>query len=342
MGIERGGCNPGAPACQEHKENWNNCVAWNETSSGKHDDWCRNDHGHEWSHVGQDGAGCSKGFGKGVCRRYVYKGPNCDDSNSDEIWDGKCDGNTNIFPNLQTKRKEYCNSNIDRARSNNCSNWCNANGGQCGLRDRLARCAKYGISDGECNDGKITDIESKCVSMGFIDQTTKSSIGGAQCNQGSIDAFLTECRQFIPEFISGEGGCTSQGLADAKSRKQQKELADKQREQAAKDAEAARKRQEEDTAKLVEAQKESDRKRDEALKRTSDEQIKAREAAQKAMEQTLLSVVDPDALPDNLKDKVAPKKDDNTMMYIIIAVVVCLLLCSSLIGSFFLLGGKED
>lgn len=47
---------------------WNNCVAWNETSAGKHNDWCANDRGQDWQHVGQEGS-CSLGFGKGVCGR---------------------------------------------------------------------------------------------------------------------------------------------------------------------------------------------------------------------------------------------------------------------------------
>ncbi len=105
MGIDRDGCDANAPNCIQVKENWNNCVAWNDTGSGKHDDWCRNDKGQNWSHIGQDGAGCSKGFGKGVCGKYMYRGPNCDDSNSDDIWDSACNGNRKIFPNLDSNVK---------------------------------------------------------------------------------------------------------------------------------------------------------------------------------------------------------------------------------------------
>ena len=327
MPIDRDGCDVNAPNCILVKENWNNCVGWLDTNPGKHDDWCRNDKGQNWSHVGQDGAGCSKGFGKGVCGKYMYRGPNCDDANSDDIWHSACAGNTKIFPNLGSKKKEYCNSNNNRARSATCTEWCNANGGQCGLRDRLFKCGKYSISDNECNDNKINQLEGKCINMGFIDQTNKTSIGTAQCNQTSIDAFLKECKTFIPTYISSESGCTSSGLADAKTRKLTAENAEKSRLQAEKDAEAGRKRQQEDTDRLVAAQKESDKKRKEELEKVSQEQIEARKAAQLQMEQTLLSVVDPDAIPDNLRDRVPPKSDNT--MYIIIAIIVLLLIMSS-------------
>jgi hypothetical protein len=55
----------------EHKE-WNNCVAWNETQSGKHSDWCNNEN-YGWEHVGQSGGGCWPGFGKGVCARTSWR-----------------------------------------------------------------------------------------------------------------------------------------------------------------------------------------------------------------------------------------------------------------------------
>jgi hypothetical protein len=54
---------------RNERRNWNNCVAWNETNAGKHNDWCQNDVGQGWYHTGQDGGGCSLGFGKGVCGR---------------------------------------------------------------------------------------------------------------------------------------------------------------------------------------------------------------------------------------------------------------------------------
>lgn len=53
-------------ALRNERRHWNNCVVWNETSAGRHNDWCQNDTGMEW-HVGQDGAGCAWGWGKGLC-----------------------------------------------------------------------------------------------------------------------------------------------------------------------------------------------------------------------------------------------------------------------------------
>ena len=48
---------------------WTRCVAHEESQSGRHDDWCRNDFGDDWKHVGQDNGGCSPGFTKGLCGR---------------------------------------------------------------------------------------------------------------------------------------------------------------------------------------------------------------------------------------------------------------------------------
>jgi hypothetical protein len=271
--------------------------------------------------------------------------PNCNDWS--QVWSGECDNRRDIFPNLNNTRKAFCNHNKDHAFRQECNTWCAENGGQCALRDMFNKCGKYKISDNaptaptgpkgqgrplevrgdECSDAKITDIENKCINMGFIDQTTKSSIGGAQCNQSSIDNFLKECKTFIPKYISSESGCTSIGLVDAKTRKLIDDNAEKARLQAEKDAEAGRKRQEEDTDRLVAVQRESDKKRDEELKRTSQEQIEARKAAQLQMEQTLLSVVDPDAIPESLRDRVPSKYNSTT--YIILAVIILLLLSMS-------------
>jgi hypothetical protein len=57
------------PALKEPPRPWNNCVAWLETTPGRHDDWCANDFGTGWKHVGQDGGGCTPGFGKGTCSK---------------------------------------------------------------------------------------------------------------------------------------------------------------------------------------------------------------------------------------------------------------------------------
>jgi len=54
------------------KRSWNNCVGWNETSAGKHNDWCINDVGQGWEHTGQEGS-CSLGLGKGLCQRTPEK-----------------------------------------------------------------------------------------------------------------------------------------------------------------------------------------------------------------------------------------------------------------------------
>jgi hypothetical protein len=48
---------------------WDTCVDWAQTNSGNHNDYCRNDIGSGWEHVGQTGGGCTKGFGKGICQR---------------------------------------------------------------------------------------------------------------------------------------------------------------------------------------------------------------------------------------------------------------------------------
>jgi len=46
---------------------WKICVAWVETTPGKHHDWCVNDLGHGFKHVGQDKGACAQGYGRGIC-----------------------------------------------------------------------------------------------------------------------------------------------------------------------------------------------------------------------------------------------------------------------------------
>lgn len=243
-----------------------------------------------------------------------------------------CNRDKRHFPNLEQTRENQCNSNRPNAFSEDCTTWCNANNGKCKTRDLLNKCAKYSITDDLCNDAKITDIENKCVNMGFIDQTTKSSIGTAQCNQNSIDTFLKECNEYIPKYIPNESGCTSSGLADAKIRKLVEQNAENARLQAEKDAEATRARQKEDTDRLLAAQKESDIKRQEELNRVSKEQIDARKASQEQMELTLLSIVDPDSLPDNLKQRIQPTSfTQSNMIYIILFVIIFMILILSLL-----------
>ncbi|MEY3403834.1 MAG: hypothetical protein RLZZ86_3456 [Cyanobacteriota bacterium] len=60
----------GKPVQYKNSE-WKNCTPWLETSPGRHHDWCRNDFGPTAEHIGQAQGGCTKGFGKGVCRHRV-------------------------------------------------------------------------------------------------------------------------------------------------------------------------------------------------------------------------------------------------------------------------------
>ena len=46
---------------------WNNCVSWNDTTAGRHNDWCANDHGGGWYHSGAIG-NCTSGYGRGECK----------------------------------------------------------------------------------------------------------------------------------------------------------------------------------------------------------------------------------------------------------------------------------
>lgn len=46
---------------------WKNCVPWDETESGKHDDFCQNDLGEGWKHTGRFKGGCGENEGKGIC-----------------------------------------------------------------------------------------------------------------------------------------------------------------------------------------------------------------------------------------------------------------------------------
>ena len=57
-----------APQSVPREASWANCVAWPETSPGRHNDWCIAEFGPTAEHIGQTQAGCPVGFGKGVCR----------------------------------------------------------------------------------------------------------------------------------------------------------------------------------------------------------------------------------------------------------------------------------
>ena len=69
---EQWDANVSAKAEEKRKDEqiWNNCAIWDETSAGKHTNWCVNDKGEGWYHSGQAGqAGCPKGQGKGMCKK---------------------------------------------------------------------------------------------------------------------------------------------------------------------------------------------------------------------------------------------------------------------------------
>lgn len=266
--------------------------------------------------------------------------PDCDDWN--HVWNGECDKRMDIFPGLNNTRKDFCNHNKDHAFRNECNNWCNQNGGQCSLRDRFNKCAKYEIPDHECNENKVNEMENKCVQLGFMEQTTKNIIGGNVCTNKSINDFLNECRQYIPKYVSSESACTSTGVAEAKRLKQADEAAELQRKQAAEEAERNRKAQEEAAAKLVEAQRESDRKRAEETKQLQEETKKQREEAQKKTEAMILSIVDPSALPPKLQERALKEQDgdEKTKMMMIIAIVVVVILLLSSMSMLFM-GGDE-
>ena len=251
--------------------------------------------------------------------------PDCNDwNNNDLVWEGDCDNYSRYFPNLNENRKKYCNKNKENAFKQKCDPFPD-------LRNLYNKCANYGISYNNCNDTNITNMENKCVSYGFMEQTTKNIIGSNVCNQTSINDFLTDCRKYIPTYIPTESGCTSSGLADAKSRKTIADNAELERIQTAQDAEAARIAQAAATDVLVQAQQESDTKRAEETKEMIVETKKQREESQKKTESMILSIVDPSALPDDLQQRALKVQDDdnNQKMMMIIAIVVVMLLSSS-------------
>jgi hypothetical protein len=258
--------------------------------------------------------------------------PDCNDWNrGDLVWQGDCDSRRDIFPNLDENRKKYCNKNKENAYKEKCNPFPD-------LRNLYNRCAKYSITDDACNERNIINMENKCVQLGFMEQTTKNTIGGNICSDKSINDFLAECRQYIPKYVASESGCTSSGLAEAKRLKKADETAELDRKAAAEEAEKNRKAQEIAAAELVKAQKESDRQRAAETKRLQEESKRQREEAQKKTEAMILSIVDPSALPSDLQQRALKEKSgNNTQMMMIIAIVVVMLLSSSMLMSMLLM-----
>lgn len=201
---------------------------------------------------------------------------------------------------------------------------------------REALCKKYNIPlDGSCKLNLVTEIENKCVNMGFLEQTTKNIIGNHTCNRDSIDKFLADCRAYIPKYISSENGCTSPGLDEAKRLKNLDDNASAQREQASKESAKNRQAQQEAAEDLVEAQRESDRRRAREVRRLELLTKKQREEAQKKTEAMILSIVDPNALPPDLQKRALAEQNSSTVTYGILISVILLIIIAIIIFTTF-------
>ena len=222
------------------------------------------------------------------------------------------------------------------------------------LKDRLNKCAIYNINSELCNDSKIMDIQSKCVSMGFINQNTKSSISTVQCNQGSIDIFLKECKEYIPKYISDESGCTSNNIINVKIRKlaeqnaENARLQDEQnarlqvekykenarlqaeenaRLQAEKDKENARLQAEKDKENVrLQAEKDKENVRLQAEQNARLQAEKDKENAKLQAEQTQQDNTFSDSLLENDKQKTQTNSFIHDNIYIIIFIIIFMIL----------------
>jgi hypothetical protein len=248
------------------------------------------------------------------------------------IWDQDCKDNKKNTINagsdqMQANIKSFCNESEENAFSTNCVTWCEGNPDACVLKKRYDKCDTYGIS-GDCTDDAITKLEGKCVSMGFIDNTTKTSLGGATCTISGVDSYLKKCKT---DFNLSESECT---VANYNTKATDKVLADRAEEKRLSDekqAELTRKKIAEENAKLIAEQKKQGEAQRRDLERINKEQKAARKKQSEETEKTLLSIVDPDFLPEDLKKKQADSNlsDDNTIYYIIFFVIICILVMSS-------------
>jgi hypothetical protein len=111
------------------------------------------------------------------------------------IWKPECDVNRTYFKGLDEKRKEFCN-NKDNAKTNTCYQWCSSKRSECTTLNSMNSCYRYGISDTDCNPGKIEDLENKCIAYGLIDKDTKTPTSSSTviCSDKGIAFFEQQCK----------------------------------------------------------------------------------------------------------------------------------------------------
>jgi predicted HicB family RNase H-like nuclease len=194
--------------------------------------------------------------------------PDCD--NPQYIWESECNFSRNVFPELDTKRADFCNANRTNALSQKCMTWCNENKGKCALLNKGIACKRYNIPDDQCTDDKILSIENDCVTYGLIDANSKTTTSRSiyQCNADGIALLLKKCKEYElsgPECTAAEienaataklFEKTTQQLVDTLDKQAQlnQEQRDKATTKLAEFLETSQQRSEETIASLSEAQ----------------------------------------------------------------------------------------
>lgn len=143
--------------------------------------------------------------------------PDC--HNPQFIWEPECNANRNIFPEIDTKRADYCNANRTNAVSERCMVWCGENKGKCLTLSRGIACGRYSIPESKCTDETILNLENECVKYHLIDPYTKTATSQslAQCSEAGVKYILDQCKKYELTGVDEENNprCTALGVETA-------------------------------------------------------------------------------------------------------------------------------
>lgn len=246
--------------------------------------------------------------------------PDC--HNPQYIWEQECSFSRNVFPELDTKRADFCNANRTNAKSQKCMTWCNENKGKCATLNKEIACGRYNIPENKCTDEVILGLEKDCVQYGLIDANTKTATSQSlyQCTESGVKLLLDKCKEFNLLGVDKDDNplCTALGVENALTEKLFQETTDK----------------------LVTTLDEQSKLNREQREKAGDKLLELLETSQKRSEETIIGISDAQKLESDkqinrayaLLDKVSKDnkpfqpKPNYTQTYIIVALVSLILL----------------
>lgn len=241
--------------------------------------------------------------------------PNCHEVSN--IWDSACNVHRDLFPELDEKRAGYCNSTTQRATSPECMAWCAENRTKCTQLTKQVACNKYNISDNDCTDDRIIDLENKCVKFGLIDNDSKTQTSRSlfQCNDAGISSLEAECKR-----LNLEGDkCTVVAIDNAIILQQMQDQTQKLKDTLSVQSELNRRQRQQTANEFKDVLKTSQEHTTVSL----DKMLQSSSAESNRQVQSATNLL------ATLADKPTPRLQSNTQIYIIVVLVLMLLLMSS-------------